>query len=153
MRLLSRIWPGFSGEPSLTSSSPVLSTATRGRATACTISALTLASTPATAGVITVPAGYKVVPARTSSPTPRTDVAQLHRAEHLHPRAAVDAFRVLHHHDGISAGGNGRSGHDADRLPGWSTRSVWAPAATSPTTGISTGEPAPAAAIEDATTA
>ena len=45
-RLLSRIWPGRSGEPSVTSSSPVDSTATRGRGNAGTRRALTLASTP-----------------------------------------------------------------------------------------------------------
>jgi hypothetical protein len=57
VRLLSRIWPGCSGEPSSMSSSPVDSTATRTGGTTDTTAALTLHSTPATAGETKVPAG------------------------------------------------------------------------------------------------
>ena len=93
------------------------STATRTRGTTGTTAALTLASTPATAGVTTVPAGYSAVAGVHVVADATHGDARLDDAAHgPHPRATVEPFGVFHHHDRVGAGGHRRAGHDADRL-------------------------------------
>ena len=70
--LESRIWPGPSGSPGSTSSSPVETTATRGRGSTGTAWRPTEASMPTAAGSTTRPRSSTTVPARTSSPASRT---------------------------------------------------------------------------------
>ncbi len=72
VRLESRIWPGPSGRPGATSSSPVDRTPTRGRVPTCTPVAPMLANTPRWAGVRAVPAPNTSSPACRSSPARRT---------------------------------------------------------------------------------
>ena len=71
VKLLSRIWPGFSSEPSITSSSPVDSIATRNFGYDKTLRALMPANTPMPAALITSPDLKTTSPARTSSPISR----------------------------------------------------------------------------------
>jgi hypothetical protein len=73
-RFESRTWPGASGAPASTSSSPVDSTPTRGRRCTATVEPPTLASTPSRPGVRTVPGVTTTSPARRSSPARRTAV-------------------------------------------------------------------------------
>ena len=70
-RLESRIWPGCSGEPSSTSSSPVEITPTRGRGTTDTSRSPTVASSPRWPGLSTAPGSSTRSPGTTSSPTGR----------------------------------------------------------------------------------
>ena len=71
--LESRIWPGPSGSPGSTSSSPVDTTVTRGRGWTGTTLRPTEASMPMAAGSRTRPRSSTTVPWRTSSPASRTN--------------------------------------------------------------------------------
>ena len=66
--LASRIWPGSSSGPGDTSSSPVLTSAIRGRRTTTGRAMLTAASAPISAEPSSVPACRIVSPLRMSSP-------------------------------------------------------------------------------------
>ena len=144
VRLLSRIWPGASGEPSSTSSSPVDSTATVARGYTLTVRALTLANT---AGDRRADLG-----AGREQQVARLDVVAggSHRRSRSHgPRQANtvggEQLAVLDHHDRIGARRHRRSGHDPDRLAGAQTGRCSAPAATSSTTVNSIGTSATSA--------
>ena len=113
--LLSRIWPGRSGPPSVTSSSPVESTATTGRGVHEDGRWLTLASTPSIAGRTTRAGGEQQVADTTSSPTWRR-ASPARTAVDADTVVTVDPLGVLHHGDGVGAIGHRRTGHDADRL-------------------------------------
>ncbi|CAB5001694.1 unannotated protein [freshwater metagenome] len=71
VKLLSRIWPGLSSPPLITSSSPVESIATRSLGYVKTCRALIAANTPTPAGLITDPAANTTSPVFTSSPISR----------------------------------------------------------------------------------
>ena len=115
-RLLSRIWPGCSGPPSSISSSPVDSTATRARGCTDTSRALTLASTPSTAGRTTVPGVNSRSPGCTSSPAARTACPGATVASIRTRVARRQPLGVLDHHHGVGTRGHRRPGHDPDRL-------------------------------------
>ena len=139
VRLLSRICPGCNGDPSVINSSPVDSTATRARLVTLTVRTLTLASTPATGGVTIVPGANSSVPARMSSPTPRSAVPGATCAP-MRTRRPPSSRSVSSTITTASApAGTGAPVMIRIASPGCSSWSEYAPAATSPTTASSTG--------------
>ena len=145
--LLSRIWPGRSGEPSVTSSSPVDSTATRTAGCAATERALTLASTPSTAGSTTVPARSTVVAGCdivAGAPHGRPRRSPWRRgARRLSPRRSLSStIATASAPAGTGAPVMIRTASPRPRTPSYGG----APAAISPTTFSSTGTAARSAA-------
>ena len=132
-RLLSRISPGESGRPSSTSSSPVDRTAARILGYTDTVKAFTIASTPSTGGVISVPAASTTSPGFTSSPAGRTASPGCT----LDESRTVCSFTISESSTMTTASapaGIGAPVMIRIASPRASTRSVAAPAATSATT-------------------
>ena len=152
-RFESRICPGASGRPASTSSSPVDSTPTRGRGWASTSVTPIPASTPRWPGVITSPGENTGSPTRRSSPATRTASP----ADTSAPSAtrAPSSRRVVCSTITTASAPSGIGAPVKMRMasPGCSARSAGWPAATSATTGSTTGDASLAPDVSAARTA
>ena len=112
--LESTIWPCSRVDPGGTSSSPVDTTATRGRG--CTDSSATLAAAASARwpGPSRVPAGSTRSPVRTSSPRRRSERPGSGASVQRHLGGA--AVGELDRHDGVGALGHRGAGHDPQRV-------------------------------------
>ena len=142
-RLASRIFPGRSGTPDSTSSSPVESTPTRGRGWTTTSATPWLARLPRWAGVSTVPTAATVSPTATSWPTVAHERAGGRGpVDHDHRAVGRRGTALSSMHTASAPGGQGRTGHDPGGLtgpdhrgpaptrPGWCRRPRGAPGPT-----------------------